>query len=76
MARGAELAALVYQEVMARHGSISAEHGLGLTKRDVAASYLIEVEGDLMRAIKRALEPEGLMNQGKLLPASGRLEDR
>ena len=52
----------------ATDGSISAEHGLGRTKAAAAASYKSDVEVDLMRAVKQALDPEGLMNPGVLLP--------
>ena len=54
--------------VAAARGSISAEHGLGRTKAAAGASYKSEVEVDLMRALKRALDPDGLMNPGVLLP--------
>ena len=54
--------------VTALGGSISAEHGLGVAKRDAAARYLDPVELSLMRAVKDALDPRGLMNPGKLLP--------
>ena len=54
---------------MAREaGSISAEHGLGRTKVAAAASYKSDVEVDLMRAVKQALDPAGLMNPGVLVP--------
>ncbi len=66
--RSEELTRTVYDAVAARAGSISAEHGLGTLKRDAAASYKDEVEVDLMRAVKRALDPGGLMNPGKVLP--------
>ncbi len=62
------LSSIVYEEVAALGGSISAEHGLGSLKRDVAAAYKSDVELDLMRALKRALDPAGLMNPGKVLP--------
>jgi FAD/FMN-containing dehydrogenase len=48
-------------------GSISAEHGLGQLKRDEILRYKSDVEMDLMRRIKRAIDPAGLMNPGKLL---------
>ena len=48
-------------------GSISAEHGLGRLKREEILRYKSEVEMDLMRAIKRALDPATMMNPGKLL---------
>jgi FAD/FMN-containing dehydrogenase len=48
-------------------GSISAEHGLGQLKRDEILRYKSETEMDMMRAIKRSLDPEGLMNPGKVL---------
>jgi FAD/FMN-containing dehydrogenase len=48
-------------------GSISAEHGLGVLRRDEAARYKSPVEIGLMRAIKHALDPAGIMNPGKLL---------
>jgi FAD/FMN-containing dehydrogenase len=54
----------VYEAVAGRGGSISAEHGLGALKRDAAAAYKSDVEVDLMRAVKRALDPRGLMNPG------------
>jgi len=63
-----DLTRAVYDAVAARAGSISAEHGLGALKRDAAASYKSEVEVDLMRAVKQALDPRGLMNPGKVLP--------
>ena len=48
-------------------GSISAEHGLGQLKRVEITRYKSEVELDLMRAVKRSLDPRGLMNPGKVL---------
>jgi FAD/FMN-containing dehydrogenase len=59
--------ALVHDLVHEFHGSISAEHGLGQVKRDEAARYKTEVELDLMRAVKRALDPRNLMNPGKVV---------
>lgn len=48
-------------------GSVSAEHGLGQLKREENRRYKSEVELDLMLAVKNALDPEGLLNPGKLL---------
>ncbi len=64
----ADLSTAIHDSVAAGHGSISAEHGLGRTKAAAGASYKSEVEVDLMRALKRALDPDGLMNPGVLLP--------
>ena len=58
---------LVHDAVMARGGSISAEHGLGQLRRDEAAHYKSPVEMALMRSIKQALDPMGLFNPGKVL---------
>jgi FAD/FMN-containing dehydrogenase len=66
--RGVDLTKTVYDAVAAHGGSISAEHGLGTIRRDAAASYKSEVELDLMRSVKQALDPTGLMNPGKVLP--------
>jgi FAD/FMN-containing dehydrogenase len=48
-------------------GSISAEHGIGQLKREELLRYKSPVEIEMMRAIKRALDPQGLMNPGKVL---------
>lgn len=62
------LSSAIYDSVAARDGSISAEHGLGRAKAAVGAAYKEAVEVDLMRAVKAALDPAGLMNPGALLP--------
>lgn len=49
-------------------GSISAEHGLGQLKRDTLGRYKSATELDLMRRLKRTLDPDDLMNPGKVLP--------
>jgi FAD/FMN-containing dehydrogenase len=59
---------LVHDAVAAAGGSISAEHGLGVLRRDEAARYKSPIERQLMRAIKAALDPLNLMNPGKVLP--------
>ncbi|RNF29129.1 2-hydroxyacid dehydrogenase [Massilia aurea] len=48
-------------------GSISAEHGIGMLKREELARYKSPVELGMMRAIKAALDPLGIMNPGKIL---------
>jgi FAD/FMN-containing dehydrogenase len=58
---------IVYDAVAALEGSISAEHGLGQLKRDEAAARKDPLELELMRALKQALDPRGLMNPGKVL---------
>jgi FAD/FMN-containing dehydrogenase len=58
---------LVYDLVQRYGGSFSAEHGVGLAKVKELARYKSGVELDLMRAIKRTLDPHALMNPGKVL---------
>lgn len=58
---------LVYEVVRELGGSISAEHGLGQLKRDTIRDYKDPLELELMRTIKQALDPHGLMNPGKVL---------
>ena len=48
-------------------GSISAEHGIGIDKLDELSRYRPKTELDIMRAIKRALDPQNIMNPGKVL---------
>ena len=59
--------AIVYALLDELHGSISAEHGLGQMKRDEITRHKSAVELDMMRAIKKALDPQGIMNPGKVL---------
>jgi FAD/FMN-containing dehydrogenase len=58
---------VVYEVVHALGGSISAEHGLGVLKREEITHYKSALELELMRAIKRTLDPHGIMNPGKVL---------
>jgi FAD/FMN-containing dehydrogenase len=58
---------IVYEAVHRCGGSFSAEHGIGQLKRQAAARYKEGVELEMMRAIKKALDPAGRMNPGKLL---------
>jgi FAD/FMN-containing dehydrogenase len=59
---------IVHDAVDAFGGSISAEHGIGMLKREDMARYKSPVELDMMRAIKAALDPQNIMNPGKVLP--------
>ncbi|MBX9634528.1 MAG: hydroxyacid dehydrogenase, partial [Magnetospirillum sp.] len=59
---------LVHDIVAEMGGSVSAEHGIGILKINEMARYKSEVELDLMRRIKTALDPQGVMNPGKVLP--------
>jgi FAD/FMN-containing dehydrogenase len=61
---------VVHDLVAELGGSISAEHGLGQLKREEVLRYKGEVEMDLMRAVKNALDPGGRMNPDKLLQKS------
>src|SRR5262244_3921463 len=54
--------------VVAKHGgSISAEHGIGVMKRDLLPKVKDPVAYDLMRTLKRTLDPKGILNPGKVL---------
>ncbi len=59
--------AIVYDEVTAHGGSISAEHGIGQLKREELAQRKNPVALQLMHQIKQALDPRGLMNPGRVL---------
>lgn len=58
---------LVHDIVQQFGGSISAEHGIGQSKRGELAHYKSATELDLMRIVKKALDPDNLMNPGKVL---------
>jgi FAD/FMN-containing dehydrogenase len=67
LARREEVNRIVYSVVAALGGSISAEHGLGQMKREAIRRHKDALELELMGALKRALDPQGLMNPGKVL---------
>ncbi|MEH6367475.1 MAG: FAD-binding oxidoreductase [Pseudomonas marincola] len=60
---------IIYQKTGEFNGSISAEHGLGQSKPAAAVRFKDPLEIELMRAIKRTLDPTGLMNPGKVFAA-------
>jgi FAD/FMN-containing dehydrogenase len=62
-----EVNALVHTIVAKFGGSISAEHGIGVMKRDLLPTIKDPVELDLMRQLKRMLDPNNILNPGKVL---------
>ena len=64
---GEAISGAVYDLVVGFGGSISAEHGIGRLKVDELAHYRGRIELDVMRSIKRALDPQNLMNPGKII---------
>jgi FAD/FMN-containing dehydrogenase len=67
LAREPEVRRAVHDLVRDFAGSFSAEHGIGQLKVDELARYASPVELDLMHAIKKALDPNGILNPGKVL---------
>jgi len=58
----------VFETVQKYNGSISAEHGVGMTKRDYLHYSRSEAEITYMKAIKAVFDPNGIMNPGKIFP--------
>jgi len=67
MSRWHEVNAVVFDIVLRMGGSISAEHGIGVLKRDELPEVKDKVAIELMRGIKAMLDPKGIMNPGKVL---------
>lgn len=63
------LTRIVHDEIGRRRGSISAEHGIGQLRVDEMPLRKAPIELELMRSLKHLLDPAGLLNPGKLLPA-------
>jgi len=69
LARADEVRCAIHDLVREFGGSFSAEHGIGQLKVGELERYAAPVELDLMRAIKHAFDPNGIMNPGKVLRA-------
>ncbi|BCB20712.1 FAD-binding oxidoreductase [Bosea sp. ANAM02] len=67
LARWSEMNEAVHAIVAELHGSISAEHGIGRLKRDLLPGVKDPVELDLMRTLKKTLDPKGILNPGAVL---------
>jgi D-lactate dehydrogenase (cytochrome) len=67
LARWHEVNAVVFDIVLRMGGSISAEHGIGVLKREELPQVKDKVAMELMRSIKALLDPLGIMNPGKVL---------
>jgi FAD/FMN-containing dehydrogenase len=70
LAREPSVRRAVHDLVASFGGSFSAEHGIGRLKVEELERYAAPVELELMRTLKRALDPSGIMNPGKVLRAS------
>ena len=64
---GLPISKAIHDLIVELNGSISAEHGIGRLKREELASRKSPVEIEMMRAVKKALDPEGRMNPGRVL---------
>lgn len=64
---GASVTSLLYEAVAAAGGTISAEHGIGQLKAAALEDTMAPAELDLLRTLKRALDPGNIMNPGKIV---------
>jgi FAD/FMN-containing dehydrogenase len=62
-----KISQIVHDIVQSLNGSISAEHGIGIAKRDEMLTRKSSTEVEMMRSVKKALDPQGIMNPGKLI---------
>jgi D-lactate dehydrogenase (cytochrome) len=67
MQREEDVHDVVFAIVAKYGGSISAEHGVGIVKRDRLPQVKDKVALELMRTLKRTLDPKGILNPGKVL---------
>jgi len=67
LARTPEISGAIYALVIELEGSISAEHGIGRLKREQLREVKSRVELDMMRAVKAALDPSGILSPGRVL---------
>ena len=67
LAQWEDMSGAIHGLVASMDGSISAEHGIGQMKREALRRFKSPVELDMMRAIKRVLDPKGILNPGKVL---------
>ena len=64
----------VFRRTVEMGGTLSGEHGIGLTKRRFLSLEVGSTEMELMRALKRLFDPRGILNPGKIFPAEPTVE--
>ena len=62
-----EIDTIIYQLIQELSGSVSAEHGIGLMKKPFLAHSRSEAEIALMKTLKQALDPRGILNPGRII---------
>jgi glycolate oxidase len=67
-ARGLSLVEKVFQETLSLGGTISGEHGVGLTKANYIGMELSKKEIEIMQSIKKVFDPKNILNPGKIFP--------
>ncbi len=70
MAKGHAMSPKIFELVKARRGSISAEHGVGLVKKDFLGYSRSAAEIELMQGLKALFDPHQILNPGKMLPTT------
>jgi FAD/FMN-containing dehydrogenase len=68
--RGPAFTDIVNEVIRELDGSFSAEHGIGQLKTSMLAAWRAGIEIDVMQRIKTALDPQSLLNPGKVFPAN------
>jgi glycolate oxidase len=69
-AKGKSLVAQIFKDALSLGGTISGEHGVGLTKADYLEMELSKAEIDIMKSIKGIFDPKNILNPGKIFPSS------
>jgi glycolate oxidase len=66
--KGVGLVEKIFRETLSLGGTISGEHGIGLTKKPYIGMELSKKEIEIMKAIKKVFDPKNILNPGKIFP--------
>jgi len=69
-AKGISLVERIFRDALSLGGTISGEHGVGLTKADFIGMELSKTEIEIMKSIKGIFDPKNILNPGKIFPAA------